>query len=54
MVWGNGSLHGGTITGSGNIEIKGNIEGVTINTGSRMNLTVDGSVTSTAVHSMTP
>jgi hypothetical protein len=51
MVWGNGSLHGGTITGSGNIDIQGNIEGVTVNTGSRMNLTVDGSVTSTAVHS---
>lgn len=37
------------MTGSGNIYLKGNIEGVTIHTGSRMNMTVDGNVTSTAV-----
>ena len=50
MVYGTGSLHGGSITGSGNIFLeKGNIEGVAIHTGSRMNITVNGNVTSVGV-----
>lgn len=52
MVYGAGSLHGGSITGSGNIDLtQGNIEGVVITTGSRMNMTVNGNVTGTAVFS---
>jgi len=51
-VAGTGTLHGGTITGSGNIFLnKGNTEGVSIHTGSRMNLTVNGNATSVAVYS---
>lgn len=49
IISGTGDLNGGTVTGSGNVNIVGNIHGVTIHTASQMNLTVDGSVYATAI-----
>ena len=49
MISGSGDINGGTVIGSGNVNIVGNIHGVTFHTASQMNLTVDGSVYATAV-----
>ena len=49
IISGTGDLNGGTVTGSGNVNIVGDIHGVTFHTASRMNLSVDGNVYATAV-----
>lgn len=49
MIARTGDINGGTVTGSGNVNIKGNIHGVAFHSAAQFNMTVEGDVYATSV-----